>query len=256
MPILATGYGVALISLTSLPIGSMESTVISELLTVLLSLAAIALTLFLVKRYYPVVFPSSAQFSFKSPSLAIIAGILLIAPLWFVTKEYIIYGLTSLTGSPQLEPMTCSTQDLKEDLIAGVHAVLLAPVLEELCFRQMAISPFNRRGARITVVVIMAVLFGILHVRNFPVVFLDAMVFGLLFVWTKNIWYSVACHAGGNLTAIFLEIYCWSGLGRLQISGTPVILLPDLPVIIVSILLAVAGLFLIKRYSDTSIQKQ
>ena len=170
MPILATGYGVALISLTSLPIGSMESTVISELLTVLLSLAAIALTLFLVKRYYPVVFPSSAQFSFKSPSLAIIAGILLIAPLWFVTKEYIIYGLTSLTGSPQLEPMTCSMQDLKEDLIAG-----------------------------------------------------------------------------GNLTAIFLEIYCWSGLGRLQISGTPVILLPDLPVIIVSILLAVAGLFLIKK---------
>ncbi|MBR4219346.1 MAG: CPBP family intramembrane metalloprotease [Bacteroidales bacterium] len=169
-------------------------------------------------------------------------------PLWFVAKEYIVYGLTQLVNLVQLEPLTYSTPELREDLMSSVHAVLLAPVLEELCFRQMAISPFRRRGAQIAVCVVMAVLFGMLHVRNFMGAFIDALFYGLVFIWSRNIWNSVALHAGCNLTATLLAVYCWLGLGELQIAKTPVIILPDAKVIIASAILFALGFILIKRH--------
>jgi len=55
-----------------------------------------------------------------------------------------------------MEPLAYTADELREDLLASIHAVLLAPVLEELCFRQMAISPFRSRGAQIAACVAMA----------------------------------------------------------------------------------------------------
>ena len=55
--------------------------------------------------------------------MSVFAGLLLIAPLWLVAKEYIVYGITSL-----------------------------------------------------------ALLFGMLHVRNFPGAFISAMFYGLVFI--------------------------------------------------------------------------
>ena len=111
----------------------------------------------------------------------------------------------------------------------------------------MAISPFRRRGAQIAVCVVMAILFGMLHVRNFPGAFISALFYGLVFIWSRNIWYSVALHAGSNLTATLLAVYCWLRLGDMQMASTPVIILPDLKVVIASLFIAIAGLFLLKK---------
>lgn len=156
----------------------------------------------------------------------------------------------------QMEPLDYSMSELHEDLLASVHAVLLAPILEELCFRQMAISPFRRRGAQITVCVVMAILFGILHIRNFPSAFLDAIIYGLIFILSRNIWYSVVLHAGGNLTATLLAVYCGLGFGNLQMTKTPVIVLPDTKAIIGSIVLAVVGILLIIRFSRSKLLRK
>ena len=183
------------------------------------------------------------------PKWPIIIGLLTIAPLWLVAEGYLVYGLTLLFHTVQLETLTYTTSELREDLIASIHAVLLAPVLEELCFRQMAISPFRRRGVQVAVCVMMAVLFGILHVRNFPGAFLSAMVYGVVFIWSRNIWCGVALHAGHNLTAMLLALYCWLGLGDMQMAKTPVIFLPDGKVFVASVILAFGGLLLIKKQS-------
>ena len=143
--------------------------------------------------------------------------------------------------------MTYTADELREDLQSSVHAVLLAPIFEELCFRQMAISPFRRRRARIVVCVVMALLFGVLHVRNFPGAFLSAMVYGLVFIWSGSIWCSVALHAGRNLTATLLAVYSWLQLGDMQMTKIPVIILPDIKVVIASVILAVAGGYLLMR---------
>lgn len=254
MPILSAIYGLAVIYVTALPIAGENPSFVGELLTWLLTLAAIALTLFLVCRVEPKVFPSAKQFPLSLPKLSVFAGLLLIAPLWLVTEEYIVYGVTSLAHSVQLKPLTNTTAELREDLLSSVHAVLLAPLLEELCFRQMAISPFRRHGAQIVVCVVMAILFGMLHVRNFPGAFLSAIIYGLVFIWSKNIWYSVTLHAGSNLAATLLAVYSWLRLGDMQMTTIPVIILPDWKVIIASLLLAlIGGVLLLKRKRSNSV---
>ena len=256
MPLLATAYGVALIYVTALPLDRNIPGIGGELLSWLLTIAGIGLTLFLVFRVEPKMFPEVKQFPLKRPMFRVIAGVLLIAPLWFITKGYVVYGLTSLVHTVQMDPLNYPMSELREDLLASVHAVLLAPILEELCFRQMAISPFRRRGAQITVCVVMAILFGILHIRNFPGAFLDAIIYGVIFIWSRNIWYSIALHAAGNLTATLLAVYCGLGLGNLQMTNTPVIILPDTKAIVGSIVLAIVGILLITRFLPSKLQRQ
>ncbi|MCR4873926.1 MAG: hypothetical protein K5885_10345, partial [Bacteroidales bacterium] len=42
-------------------------------------------------------------------------------------------------------------------------------------------------------------------------------------------------------------VYCWLGLGEMQMTKTPVIILPDWKVVIASLVLAVAGVCLLKK---------
>ena len=247
VPFLAVAYSVAVIYVTALPVAGDNPGFCGELLTWLLTLAGIVLTLFLVGRVEPKVFPTAGRFPLKLPKFPLVAGLLLIAPLWLVVEGYIVYGITSLAHSIQMEPLAYTTADLRKALLSSVHAVLLAPVLEELCFRQMAISPFRRRGAQIIVCVVMAVLFGIAHVRNFPGAFLSAIVYGLVFIWSRNIWCGVALHAGRNLAVTLLMLYSWLGLGDMQMAKIPVIFLPDSKVIFASVVFAAAGVWVIKR---------
>lgn len=245
VPILSVVYGLAVIYVTALPLSGDTRSVVSEVLTWPITIAGIALTLWLVHYVEPKLYPESDQFALKLPKISIIAGLLLLAPLWLVAEEYIVYGLTSLTHTVQMESFTYTTEELREDLLSGVHAVLLAPILEELCFRQMAISPFRRRWAQIVVCVVMAILFGVVHIRNFPGAFLAALVYGGVFVWTRNIWYSVALHAGGNLVKTLLAVYCYLQLGDMQMTKIPVIILPDTKIIIASLVLAVVGVVIL-----------
>lgn len=247
MPILAAVYGLALIYVTALPTADGVQNFSNESLSWIITLAGIVMTVFLVKNVEPRIFPTAKQFSLKFPSILIAACLLLIAPLWFVVQEYLLYGLASLVHTVTLEPISYTVGELREDLLASVHAVLLAPVLEELCYRQLAISPFRRRWAQIVVCIVMALLFAILHVRNAPGAFLGAMFYGVMFIWSRNIWYGILIHAGSNLTVTLLSIYSAFGIGNLQMAKTPSIILPDAKVVVATMVLAVVGLMLVKK---------
>lgn len=244
MPIIATAVSFSLTYATSLPMPDEGQSVSGEMLSWLLTLVAIVLTYYIVFNVEPKVFSEAAEFPPKRPNFKIIAGILLIAPLFFLVQEYIVYSLASLSNNLQMEPLTYSAEELRGDLFCSIHAVLLAPVLEELCFRQMAVSPFRRRGAQVVVCIVMALLFGILHVRNFAGSAFGALAFGLVFIFSRNIWYSAALHAGNNLMATLLAIYCWLDLGEIKMSHLPVIMIPDIKVLIASIIFAAFGAYL------------
>ena len=247
MPILSAAYGIALIYITALPVADNHSGFVGESLTWLLTLVGIAMTLYLVKYVEPKIFPAAEQIRLKLPKISVISGLLLIAPLLLVAEGYIIYGMTSLVQPVQMEPLNYTTEEMLEDLMSSIHAVLLAPALEELCFRQMAISPFRGRGAKIVVCLVMALLFGILHVRNFPGAFISALIYGFVFIWSRNIWFSVILHAGRNLAATLLAVYCWLNLGDIQMAKIPVIILPDMKVVFASLFLAIAGVLLLNK---------
>lgn len=127
MPILAAAYGFALIYVTALPLDGDAQMIISDLLSCLLTLAGIVLTLLIVKRGEPALFPSARQFSLKLPRASVIAGLLMMAPLWSLAEGHLVYGLTSLFHTVQLETLTYTTAELREDLTVSIHAVLLAP---------------------------------------------------------------------------------------------------------------------------------
>ena len=103
MPILSAAYGVAVIFVTAMPVAGDNPTVVGEVLTWLITLAGIALTLFLVLRVEPKVFPTARQFPLKLPKVSVIVGLLLLAPLWRVADEYIVYGITTCTGRVVLQ---------------------------------------------------------------------------------------------------------------------------------------------------------
>ena len=73
------------------------------------------------------------------------------------------------------------------------------------------------------------------------------MVYGLVFIWSGSIWCSVALHAGRNLTATLLAVYSWLQFGDMQMTKIPVIILPDIKVVIASVVLDVAGSYLLMR---------
>lgn len=248
MPLLAAVYGFMLIYVTAMPMAGGNESFGNHVLSWMLTLAAIALTYVLVRQVEPRVFPEAKQFSLKLPMPAAPLGLLLLAPLWSVAEGYVVYGLTSLLHSVQMKPITYTPEELREDLLASVHAILLAPILEELCYRQLAISPFRRHRAQIMVCIVMALLFGILHVRNFLGASIDAMLYGLVFIWTRNIWYAVLLHVGHNLMATLLAVYCMLGFGEIQMSKMPVIILPDTKVVVAAVIMAVVGLIILKKY--------
>ena len=250
VPILVTIYGFLLIYVTALPTADGNFTIGREALSWMLTLAAIGITYIIAYWLEPKVFPESKQLSMKFPKLTVVAGLLLLAPLWLVVEGYFVYGLTSLIHPVRLEHITYNPDELREDLLACVHAVLLAPVLEELCFRQLAISPFRQRKSKIIVCVVMALLFGILHVRNFIGAFLGAMLFGLVFIWTRNIWYAIILHMSRNLTITLVVIYCVLGFGELRMSSTPVIYLFDAKVVFAAVVMAVIGFIMLKKTSQ------
>lgn len=73
------------------------------------------------------------------------------------------------------------------------------------------------------------------------------MLYGLVFIWTRNVWYAVILHAGHNLTATLLAVYCTLGLGEVQMSKTPVIFLPDAMAVAVAVVLALVAMFILLR---------
>ena len=250
MPILAAVYGLMIIYMTALPMADGNEALGRQVLTWLLTLVAIALTYMLIHRGEPRVFPEAKQFSLRFPKPTIGLGVLLLAPLWCVAEGYVVYGLTSLIHTVHLEPISYTPEELHEDLLASIHAVLLAPVLEELCYRQLPISPFQRRRTQVIVCLVMAQLFGIVHVRNFLGASLAAMLYGLVFIWTRNIWYAVILHAGHNLTATLLAVYCMLGLGQIRMSKMPVIILSDAKIVVAAVVLAIVGLIILQNVKE------
>ena len=249
MPILTAVYGFMMIYMTALPMADGNETLGRQVLSWVLTLVAIALTYIIVHRVEPKVFSEAKQFSLKLPKPTIGVGVLRLAPLWYVAEGYVVYGLTSLIHIVHFEAISYTPEELREDLLASIHAVLLAPVLEELCYRQLALSPFRRCKAQIMVCFVMALLFGILHVRNFLGASLTAMLYGIVFIWTRNIWYAVLLHAGHNLAATLLAVYCTLGLGEIRMSKMPVIILSDTKIVFVAVVLAVIGLIILQRSS-------
>ena len=106
------------------------------------------------------------------------------------------------------------TDKLAEILVRGdllvrfITGVIIAPIIEELCFRGLVLNRLLTYTKAWAALIIQSVLFGLIHM-NFPQglkSFFCALLLGLLYIRFRQLWPCIASHAVINLFAILVSI--------------------------------------------------
>lgn len=229
MPLLACIYGLALSLLCASVMMGEEISLYQSLLSRILEVVAILITLLLIKKVIPKVFPEVKNYKIAVPKAYILIAIFLTVPLWEIVKYHLICIVASSASTVDLQPVVYTFQELKEDLVASISAIFLAPVYEELSYRFLALAPFKKRSSQIIFGSLVALFFGILHLGNFFGAFVDAIIYMLLFVITQNIVLSIWAHCCMNLFVTIIIIMSYCGIWNVVHSSYPTIVLIENP---------------------------
>ena len=237
---LAAVYCLGASTLAALPSKSKEFVLSENILSLLIELIVAAFTILICFKVFPKVFSNCKNYEIKLPSLSKIFAILLIMPFIAIIKYDLIYNIViNESNSYIAEPFI--TSNIYEDLIESISAIFLAPVIEELSFRYMAITPYKSKSARIIVLILISLFFGIVHVRNFIAATFDAIIYGIVLLYTKNIGYSILCHSFTNLSSLIFELLATYNIADIRYINNPVIIVFPNNIQIVFGLMAIAG---------------
>lgn len=139
-------------------------------------------------------------------------------PLCFGAALLIPYALQAVRST--ILPQSFATlQMVAGDIPVGIFlaaslAPLLAPFLEEIVFRHVLFYKFKSRLALCVIMcIVSAFLFGAVHLRNFDGDLLStvpymviALIYNLIYLFTKNIWYTLSIHFMFNFMQSALPI--------------------------------------------------
>lgn len=86
-------------------------------------------------------------------------------------------------------------------VIGSISSIVFAPILEEMVFRFLLISPFTTIPGKVYAVLISSTIFGFLHgYENFIETTIIGIIFSLIFLFTQNIIFSIITHIMINFT--------------------------------------------------------
>lgn len=248
IPILVTIY----IILVSLVIGLIEEKVIAywyhTLLVVVAYVLVIFATMFLIRKIYYNIFPESKKYSFTFPKMTNILGLLMIAPFYTTIMNRVYIWFYRLMGNAAIKSTHFET--ISEILLFSITAVFLTPVLEELVFRFMTISPYKTRKGKIFSLLSISLLFGFLHFHNsysFIESIMDGLLYGLVFLSTRNIFYSITLHFAHNLYVSIMGILINLNMPGLYLEDKISIIYSNNYWIAIWFIIAILGVFLIKN---------
>lgn len=243
MPMLACIYGLSVSFLCASVNMQEEFILYRSLLSNLFEVVAIIVTLLLIRKILPKVFPQVRDYKLVIPPIYALIAILLIIPLWFIVKYDLIYLIASNMKTIDLQSAEYTTSELKEGLVAAISAILLAPVYEELCFRFIALSSFKKKSSQIILGCLVALFFGILHLSNFIGAFVDAIVYMLIFVLTKNILLTIWTHCCWNIVTMIFFVMSYLKVWEISECSYPTIIrVENISVTIMSCILALVGI--------------
>ncbi len=238
MPLLACVYGFAGIYACGV-IGGGEFSLPLFCARVAAQIAFIVLTVWLIRKPLTHLFPQMGRYPIRLPAWHVAVMLLLVTPLWCILKGKLMYLL--LPGT-ELQPMTYALDELKTDLVLSLSAIFVGPVCEELCFRFLPLTAYKRKASQIIVGVLAALFFGLLHTKNLLGSFVDALIFTLVFIFTKQIGTSMVLHGCINLWPTVFCVLVHLGLMDIQNSSMPVIwLIGDGTTLFAAVFMAAAG---------------
>lgn len=121
--------------------------------------------------------------------------------------------LLHLTGAPEYQPVAeaLSTGDTGTRIRILISAILIAPIVEECCFRGFLYSILRRWSGFFAAMVSSSLLFGAIHVSLMQ--FLPLTIFAMVQCWvyerTRTLWLPILIHclfnALGSLSLLYLE---------------------------------------------------
>ncbi len=144
---------------------------------------------------------SFSEFGFVNVFLSFVA----IMVLWYLIVTVLSFFPTDIGGYDEVVQSLESGSTWQRFLIIG----LLAPLVEELCFRGLTLNRFLRVMPPVGAIFIQAALFGLIHLNAVQgsYAFLLGLFLGWLTYRSRAVWPSVLCHVFFNAGNIALSLY-------------------------------------------------
>lgn len=185
----------------------------------------IVIALFLTLLWMPKLFPKMKDYSFGKPDWCLLLAIFLISPLYMILKYKLIGLIANAGNTVPLKEIIYDSDMLKEDLMASISAIIFAPIYEEIFYRVIPLSIYDKTIKRIFSLIFITGVFALLHGRNWIAVILDALIYGFLFLYFKNAWTNICAHACNNLAATILAVLSFYGATVFESEEGPLFLI-------------------------------
>lgn len=239
--IIILSFGMAFgVNVLSLLIIKDESSFIQTMLGNLVEIVALVGIFMLWVKVLPRVFPGANDFRFRKLTAYQEMMYLGIALLSLVSVYRLLYWIRGGAAGVTLVPVIYSRTEFQEEILASIHAILIAPVLEEMCFRIIPASVIKTGKNRIVILAILTVVFALMHPSNILGALVDATIFCILLLVTKNPLASILCHMFGNLLKTIAFVLAYFNVIEIRMAeGRGTIILFNMPVTLIIIAIAV-----------------
>ena len=155
--------------------------------------------------------------TFKGYHIAIVPGMMMLAVALQFLTEYIsqVVSIAAPGWVAEYEVIMEQMGVTEEGTPLGLvfYAIILAPIVEELCFRGLTYSYLRSGMSMWSAIIIQAVLFAGFHGNSFQAAY--TIVFGLfmgyIYAKSENIFLTIALHIGYNLIAVFASQWIYLG---------------------------------------------
>lgn len=232
------------INALSLLIVKDENNIGQLMLDNLVEIIVISVIVFIWAKVFPRYFPATNDFRFRKPNIyqvMMILGIVLINMIGFYRLLYLIRGGETNVIMIPFSDGYDSTKEFFNDMVASIHAILIAPVLEEMGFRIIPASVVQTKKRRVVTLIILAVFFALIHRKNFWAVLMDAIVTCILFLCTNNPLIPILYHAFSNFLKTIVMVVSYYGIIDVNMAnGGPIIILFSNLISIVGVLVGMA----------------
>lgn len=151
------------------------------------------------------------DYTVRLPGARALLGGLCILPSYILIGDFLSYFVFHWELPAEVIPME---EDFTVPFLYMLESSLIAPTLEEICFRMMMVTPYNSKKGKAYAVIVSSVLFGLLHnggmERRLGCV-LGGFFFAAILLVSKNLLASIMAHGAVNglyIVARFIGVKC------------------------------------------------
>lgn len=205
----------------------------------------IGITYFFIKKLYTKCFPESASYQIGKVSFFVVLGIFLCMFAWYIIEWRILCECFLLNQGTIIPTQDIET--IPEILLLSIHAVFIAPVFEELTFRY-SLSAYKSTRGKMTAMLLIASLFGLLHISSFYTIVkagFDGVLYGVGFLKTKKLIVPILMHIGSNACTTLFGILYSMEVGGITLNDSPALMYFNNYWLAAAVLAAIFGFLLL-----------